>query len=361
MDFNIIEESDKQKEEKNKKQNNLLIYASLFFFALSIILLIIYFATPKKTETVAPQPIQTIVKEEPVIPPIVDSSSSQRPLAIMIDTNIGDAKHAGLQESYVNYEMIVEGGLTRIMAIYKDKDVNVVGPVRSARHYFLDYALEHDAVYAHFGWSPYAEENIKSLKVQNINGMIETSPFARDRKLPSPHNVFTSTTKLRNIFEKLNYSSTSNNWQVFTYSNEEIELDKLGQNNLQNASRVSMTYSSSEYRTYTYDTLNKYYLRSKNGSAHIDRRTDKQLHYKNIIIMKVENKTIDKEGRQELKTTGTGEGYFITDGYAVPIKWTKEKRNSKTVYSYLNGEMLKLNNGNTFIQIVPLTSKIEIE
>ena len=88
----------------------------------------------------------------------------------MIDTNIGDAKHAGLQDSYVNYEIIVEGGLTRIMALFKDKEVGIVGPVRSARNYFLDYALEHDAVYAHFGWSPNAEADIKELQVQNING-----------------------------------------------------------------------------------------------------------------------------------------------------------------------------------------------
>ena len=363
MNFDIDENANQKKKDKFKAQNNLLIYTSIFFFALAIFLLVIYFAIPEKTTTVSPQPIKTIEKEEEKveITPILDDSSNERPLAIMIDTNIGDAKHAGLQDSYVNYEMIVEGGLTRIMAIYKDKEVNVVGPVRSARHYFLDYALEHDAVYAHFGWSPYAEENIKSLKVQNINGMIETTAFARDRKLPSPHNVFTSTKKLRDLFEKLNYSNTSTRWKTFTYSLDELELDKTSQSNLKNASTVSMTYSNSEYRSYTYDSINKYYLRSKNGTPHIDRKTDTQLHYKNIIIMKVENKTIDSEGRQELKTTGSGEGYYITNGYALPIKWTKQYRNSKTQYTYLDGEQITLNNGNTFIQIVPLSSKIEIQ
>jgi hypothetical protein len=122
-----------------------------------------------------------------------------------------------------------------------------------------------------------------------------------------------------------------------------------------------MTYSNSEYRSYTYDSINKYYLRAKNGTPHVDRKTDTQLHYKNIIIMKVENKTIDSEGRQELKTTGSGEGYYITNGYALPIKWTKQYRNSKTQYTYLDGEQISLNNGNTFIQIVPLSSKIEIQ
>ena len=61
--------------------------------------------------------------------------SNQRPIAVMIDNNIGNGRHAGLQESYLNYEIIVEGGLTRIMAVFKDKDVSLIGPVRSSRHY----------------------------------------------------------------------------------------------------------------------------------------------------------------------------------------------------------------------------------
>ena len=98
-----------------------------------------------------------------------------------------------------------------------------------------------------------------------------------------------------------------------------------------------------------------------NGNPHIDRRSDSQLHYKNIIIMKVENKTIDNQGRQKLTTTGTGKGYYITDGYAVPITWEKEERNSKTKYKYNSGEEITLNDGNTFIQIVPIKSNITID
>ena len=77
--------------------------------------------------------------------------------------------------------------------------------------------------------------------------------------------------------------------------------------------------------------------------------------------MKVENKTIDDVGRQKLTTVGSGKGYYITDGYAVPINWSKSSRTAKTNYTYENGEEIKLNDGNTFIQIVPPSSKITIE
>ena len=82
---------------------------------------------------------------------VYNEDSNARPIAIMIDNNIGNSSHSGLQESYLNYEIIVEGGLTRIMAIFKDKDISQIGPVRSSRHYFLDYALESDCIYTHYG------------------------------------------------------------------------------------------------------------------------------------------------------------------------------------------------------------------
>ena len=82
---------------------------------------------------------------------IYDEDSNKRPIAVMIDNNVGYASQVGLQDAFVTYEAIVEGGLTRIMAIFKDSNTELIGPVRSSRHYFLDYALEYDAIYAHYG------------------------------------------------------------------------------------------------------------------------------------------------------------------------------------------------------------------
>jgi len=377
MEFDVDTDESEEKENKKRKKKqkaDLMLYLAIFFFILSIVLIVVYAAGLKK-KTPTPMddtPVTPVVPVDPTpsdstapdVVKIVDLNSNERPLAVMIDTNIGDAKHAGLQDSYINYEIIVEGGLTRIMALYKDKEVGIVGPVRSARNYFIDYALEHDAIYAHFGWSPNAENDIKELKVNNINGMVDTDAYMRDRNLPSPHNVFTSTKKLRSMASNKSYELSTSNWQVFTYSIPAIELSQSENSYLDSelitATKVTIPYSNNEYRSYNYDSTNKYYLRSKNGEAHIDRKTGNQLHYKNIIIMKVENKTIDQEGRQSLKTTGSGEGYYITNGNALPIRWSKETRTSKTKYTYKNGSEVILNDGNTFIQIVPVSSSIEI-
>ena len=98
-----------------------------------------------------------------------------------------------------------------------------------------------------------------------------------------------------------------------------------------------------------------------NNEPHVDKTTKKQLEYKNIIIEYVDNYNLDDYGRQELKTAGEGEGYYITNGYAKKIRWTKPSRSDKINYTYEDGSAVKVNDGNTFIQIQPSTRETTIE
>ena len=148
----------KGKRIQNKKN---IIIGIIFLIIIAGILGYIYLIYSQKEPPKKKKPKNTVEEKKLTI---VDEDSNARPIAVMIDNNIGNGRHAGLQDSYINYEIIVEGGLTRIMAVFKDKDVDLIGPVRSSRHYFLDYALESDAIYAHYGWSTYAQNDIKALK-----------------------------------------------------------------------------------------------------------------------------------------------------------------------------------------------------
>lgn len=377
----LVEERPKKKEKKKLTKKKKIIIGIIILLIFSITTATTYIMiTPQPTPKEEPKKEK---KEKPQKPikklTIVDEESNKRPIAVMIDNNIGKGLHAGLQESYINYEIIVEGGLTRIMAIFKDKDVPLIGPVRSSRHYFLDYALESDCIYAHYGWSTYAENDIKNLGVNNINGLYTTVPYWRDNTIAAPHNVFTSTDKLYSFSETKKYSTQTNNWKLLNYSTDEINLlpetknakDKEENSQQENtepqnpelltANSISIQYSYHQNRSYTYDSINKTYLRNMNGAAHIDKTTKMQLNYKNIIIEKVANRSLDSYGRQDLTTTGQGEGYYITNGYALPINWTKSSRSGKTKYTYSDGTEIKVNDGNTFIHIVPITSGITIE
>ncbi len=356
---------------KKKLDKNKVIGILLLLIAVgTIIFVILFYMTPKEETKKTKEPVVT--KEKKL--KIVDEDSNERPIAVMIDNNIGQGRHAGLQDSYINYEIIVEGGLTRIMAIFKDKDVDLIGPVRSSRHYFLDYALESDAIYAHYGWSTYAENDIRALDVNNINGLYDEAPYWRDKTIAAPHNVFTSTNKLYEYAKQKNYSTTTNNWKLLNYNPEEINLNDpistteqvnpetgekekvpVTREGLLTANSIVIPYSYYQTRSYTYDATNKVYLRFMNDEPHMDKTTGEQLHYKNIIIEQVRNYQLDSDGRQDLDTVGSGTGYYITNGYALPINWTKSSRSAKTIYKYLDGSEVEINDGNTFIQIMPTT------
>ena len=340
----------------NKKKVFIFSIISVIFFGLFVCLF--YFLLGEKNialvkeDNVQINDIMTVEKKKITV---YDISSNKRPIAIMIDNNVGNNAHVGLQDAYLTYEIIVEGGLTRIMALYKDVDTSVIGPVRSSRHYFLDYALESDAIYAHYGWSTYAKNDISSLGVNNINGLYDDG-YYRNYNIAAPHNVFTSISDLTSVASKKGYRVTSENYELLNYTPDIIDLSSY--EGVLTANNVSVTYSYN-VRSYTYDAVNKYYLRYMNNSPHTDRDSKEQYHYKNIIIMKVSNKTLDSYGRQDLDTVGTFEGYYLTNGYAIPIIGVKETRNGKTHYYYKNEE-IEVSDGNTMIQIVPINSNITI-
>ncbi|MBE6157531.1 MAG: DUF3048 domain-containing protein [Firmicutes bacterium] len=370
--------SSERKGKKRKSKDQKRRIAVIVFSLLIIVGVAVYYLFFTGEEPI--KKIKNVIPIEKKKLTIVDEDSNKRPIAVMYDNNVGNNNHAGLQKSYITYEIIVEGGLTRIMALFKDQDVNLIGPVRSSRHYFLDYALESDAIYTHFGWSTYAENDIKSLGVNNINGLYDSIPFWREKTIAAPHNVFTTTDKVYSYAKEKKYNTETDNWKLLNYTTDKVNLDKpvstktvvneeTGKKekveekdpNLLTANSISMSYSTYQVRSYDYNSENGYYLRSMNGTAHIDKESKQQLHYKNIIIERVSNSQLDSYGRQDLSTTGSGEGYYITNGYALPIKWTKSSRSDKTKYTYLNGKEVKVNDGNTFIQIVPVNSTITIE
>ena len=133
-------------------------------------------------------------------------NGKDRPIAVMIDNHKSAMPQANLSEAELVYEIIVEYGETRLMAIYKGDNLDKIGPIRSARDYFVDYALENDAIYVHFGESPQAEEAIDKYFVPDINGINESEKyFRRTNSRYAPHNVVTDTKSLLDISNKKGY------------------------------------------------------------------------------------------------------------------------------------------------------------
>ncbi|HOJ09254.1 MAG TPA: DUF3048 domain-containing protein [Clostridiales bacterium] len=327
--------------------------------------------------------------------------SGVRPYAVMID-NEGTKclPQGGLHKAQVIYEIIVEGGETRFMPVFwaslpsedskeskvtqqetqgtketngtqEAKDIQniqnarfpeleLIGPVRSSRHYFLDYVLELDAIYVHFGWSPRAMSDIPKLKINNINGVANGGEIfwdlTKDRN--NWQDSYTSMQKINEYVKKVKYRTETDKKSVFSYNKEDVEIPGGV-----DAKSVLIKYNQANTSQYLYNAETREYSRLRKGKPHMERATEEQLKTKNIIIQFTKNYTIkgDTEDRQEVETTGNGEGWYITCGKAVKVKWTKKSRNEATEYKYESGEPVLLNPGQTWVQIVPIYGNVEIK
>ena len=165
---------------------------------------------------------------------------------------------------------------------------------------------------------------------------------------------------LNKATKDLKYRSELNNDLLLDYSAEAIDLTEY---NPADATDITIKYSSYITNRYIYDADAKVYKRFVNGEAQLDQGNKKQLTVKNIIVYEIENELIsgDDKGRQNLDNIGTGNGYYITEGKAVKINWSKKSRESQTVYTYENGKEIKVNDGNTFIQIMPSSGKLTVK
>lgn len=313
--------------------------------------------TNKGEETVKKIKKKKIVEKEEKVK-IIDLDSNERPIAVMINNNQAVwGYQAGLQDAYIVYEMIVEGGITRMMAVFKGVDTQRIASVRSSRHYYLDYALENDAIYAHIGWSPRAQSDIRSLGINNLNAD-NSSAFTWDKslsRLAVEHRAYTTIARIKEAAEKRGYRLTTDKKPLLSYQVKPVELSKA--EDAIGATDIKIKYSYGHTTSFVYDEVNKVYKRFQNGKEHKDYVTGNQYTAKNIITYKVYNYTLNdgySGGRQDLKNIGSGEGYYITEGYAIPITWEKTSRSAQTVYKVKStGKELVVNDGNTFIEIQP--------
>lgn len=315
------------------------------------------------------EPEQPAETEEPAKAPVTTEgsdyiekyiNSSERPIAVMIDNDNKDARpQSGLDDAYIVYEMPVEGGATRFMALFRGVKTEKIGPVRSSRHYFLDFAKENNAIYTHYGWSPKASSDIPKLGVNNINGITgsDANVFWRERKFKGDwHSAYTSIQKIKERSKKKGYKVETDTQNGIKYSNEQVYL--LGENA---ASEITLPYSKSYQTGYKFNSETKLYEKYINNEQH-KMQNDNVLSFKNVIVEYITDKSLgDGSARREIVTTGSGKGYYFTNGACIEITWSKESRTSPTIYKKMDGSELEINAGNTAINIISPSKGVKVK
>ena len=284
---------------------------------------------------------------------------ADRPVALMID-NVPEAlPQCGIGQASILYEAVVESDLTRLMAVFdKTSDIEKVGPLRSCRHNYLDFAYDESAVYGHFGWSYAAEERITNEGLHTLKFMQGgiNSVYYRDNNRTAPHNVFTTGDMLEKAFTVFGADTKlPENFEgrlSFNTTGDVVHEDG------QIAKTVDIALSSKSHLEY--DEANQVYTKFEYGNEHIDDVTGEALTFKNIIVEKAVYTQYNGDILKDIAVVGSGEGMYISDGKAINITWKKDSATDRTKYYLADGTELKLNVGKTYIAVVPTDTAITL-
>lgn len=311
---------------------------------------------------------------EPIYHPLTGREIDQefgnaRPYAVMINNIRQALPHCGISKAEIIYEILAEGEITRMMAIFSDvSHVEALGSVRSARPYYIDIALGLDAIYVHAGGSEQAYYDMPAKGVDNIDGVRGPSStsgtFYRDsarlqQGYSSEHTLFTtgqnvldavSSRGIRTEHETAGFDYGLN----FAPDGTEPERDGAV---LSPAATVDISFGGLKNTVLSYDPATKLYAASQYSQTLIDGNNGETITFKNVLILFAEHTVIDNEGRRVVNIEGTGEGYYVLDGQSEPITWS---RGAGGVFTYCksNGQPLELAAGTSYIAVVPTGSTI---
>ncbi len=283
---------------------------------------------------------------------IDEEVSKIRPIAVMLDNHYGARPQEGLSEADIVYEVLAEGRITRYMAIFQSKNPEEIGPVRSARPYFINLAMSYYPLYVHVGGSVDALVYLKKIeKIGNIDGLT-SGKFYRKNHKTIPHNMYIKSAGVREQADEYNYYKEVE-FEGLSISNNDNKLDGEDANSIKIVYKEPSNYDSIGYFVeYKYDDDNKNYLRYVNGKEHLDEASEIHLTAKNILIIEATHKVLDSKGRRAVDIIGEGKGKYIYEGKCIDITWNKKDATSKMRYYDLEDNEVILNAGNTYIQVV---------
>ncbi len=310
---------------------------------------IVLFA-PKPTE---PAPSASVVEEptEPAGTDWLDGTPSDggalRPFAVMIENHTDSRPPSGLAAARLVFEAPVEGGITRFLAVFSATGtVPEIGPVRSARPYFLDWAEELGADYVHVGGSP---EAFSQLARRDINDIDEfawgATAFWRSSRRYAPHNAYTSLELLQGVREERGWSasSTAPAWR-FSAAPE-------GERTTSTQSAV-IEFSAPSYRVeWRWLPEDGGYRRIQARDPHSD-KDGTPIIAANVVVLRTDAEVVDAVGRLRLRTTGQGPAWVLRDGRLLEVRWKKASAGSRLRFEHVDGKEVVFAPGPTWIEVV---------
>ena len=334
-----------------------------------------------KTEESEPIPVEEPAPEpepipEPIGPaginpltglPMEPEYEQNRPVAVMLNNLKKAQPQLGVSMADIIYEGPAEGGITRMLGVYQTLDgVGNLGSIRSARPYYIELAMGHDALYVHAGGSPEAYQDLKSWKVDYIDGVngsaSQSAVFWRDPERKKnkgyEHSLLASGETIQSFWDNSKYPKTHQDDYSYpqTFTDDPLTGGTA-------AEHIKLYYTSYKTGLFDYDAETGKYLVSQYQAPYVDGNTGEQVGVTNLLILETSISAIsgDTAGRLKVRTTGEGEGTLYRSGQCIPIHWSRSNRDVPFSYTTSDGQPLALGRGNSYVCLInPGSSRVEL-
>jgi hypothetical protein len=329
--------------------------------AVTAVLLLLSGCTDKEKSNGPKQPekeeVEEVIKEEagnelpfhyPLTGVVSETETDGKAVAVMINNHPKARPQSGLNKADIVYEILAEGDVTRFLAVFQsEKPVNM-GPVRSARDYYIDLAKGLDALFIAHGYSEEARELLESDFVDNLNGMIyDGTLFKRASFRDAPHNSYITYENVIKGAKEKNYSMNQSPPE-FQFLSEEDSKSVTGDE----ANSVMISYSASGVfnSTYEYDESIGKYKRYSDGEQTIDYETKDPILVDNLFIIETTHQVIDDAAHKEIDLQSGGSGYLLQKGKVMEVEW---KNDNGLIVPIRDGEVVPFVQGKTWVNVVP--------
>lgn len=267
-------------------------------------------------------------------------------IGVMINNHPNARPQSGLHKADVVIEALAEGGITRFLAIFHSEFPEKIGPVRSARDYYIYLAKGFDSLFVFHGWSPSAKALIESKYIESLNGLYyDGTLFQRAAFRRAPHNSYIT---YDNILKgaKMNHYKMDDPPEPYVFLNENESI--IGED----AKTITISYSNKSFEVrYEYNSVSEKYERFSGNEQTIDLDTKEPIQLDNILIIEMQHRFLnDGSGRRSLDLTSGGKGYLLQKGKLQKIEWKNE---DGLIIPYINNEKARFVPGKTWINIIP--------
>jgi hypothetical protein len=371
IDLNTIDpkELDYDKQEAKKKRfmwwHRLSKKKKWIIAAAALLVVILIAGGITYALTNKPKPVKKVVIQKKVIPvqvitsrltgePVTEAEYKEPVTAVMVENSDEARPQSGLSQAGVVFEALAEGGITRFMALYEEGQVSSIGPIRSARPYYIDWMLPFDAGYAHVGGSPAALTQIQTDNVRDLDEFYNGSYYTRISSREAPHNVYTSLAELESL-------ETSKGYTASNFTGLPRKPDQPSKT--PTATSIDFNIAGPDMEVhYDYNAKNNSYLRSEAGTPMMDASTNTQLDPKVVIGMIVPWTQGAADGigayYSDYSDVGSGTAYIFQDGTVTQATWNKPAATSQLTFTTSTGSLVKLDAGQMWITALGTSSMV---